>query len=131
MASNSFGSPATQNDLSLANLANPAYGNNNLVHITGSSVPNDTLTGVSGCPVLGPLRDNGGPTRTHALMSRSVGIDKGNALGTHPLTGNPPQNDQRGLPHPRVSGPFADIGAFEIDQVDIVFNSGFDGCPSG
>ena len=53
---------------------------------------------------LGPLGDNGGPTRTHALLSDSPAIDAGsNPLGL--LT------DQRGLA--RQIGSAVDIGAFE------------------
>jgi len=31
-------------------------------------------------PLLGPLADNGGPTKTHALLEGSPAIDKGNSL---------------------------------------------------
>ena len=79
--------------------------------------PGVATTGV--CPLLGPLRDNGGPTKTHALLSKSPGIDEGDAGAA--------LYDQRGFW--RVSGLSADIGAYEIDQADVVFNSGFDGCP--
>lgn len=60
----------------------------------------------------------------------SAGIDKSNALATNPATGNPLQYDQQGSPHARISGAVADIGAYEIDQSDTIFNSSFDGCPS-
>jgi hypothetical protein len=57
-------------------------------------------------PKLGPLQDNGGPTPTMALLPGSPAIDAGsNPLG---LT-----SDQRGY-SPRVVGPAADIGAFEV-----------------
>ena len=97
------------------------HGANNFVSggvIGGPVFPGDTLT--SGCILLGPLRDNGGPTPTHALMSRSILIDKGDTeAGDQPL-------DQRGLP--RVSGAAADIGAYEIQKDDIIFNTSFEGC---
>jgi len=32
-------------------------------------------------------------------------------------------------PHARVSGNSADIGAYEVQKDDIVFDGGFDGCP--
>ena len=65
-------------------------------------------------PLLGPLRDNGGPTFTQALLSGSVAIDKGNASGS--------TADQRGFTRPvdqpdipNVSGgDGSDIGAFEF-----------------
>jgi hypothetical protein len=56
---------------------------------------------------LGPLADNGGPTRTHALLPGSPAINAGsNPAG---LT-----FDQRGFNYARVQGAAADIGAFEM-----------------
>ena len=55
-------------------------------------------------PRIGPLDDNGGPTRTHALLGGSPAIDA--VAGTCP----PPAADQRGLP--RIAP--CDIGAFEV-----------------
>jgi hypothetical protein len=74
------------------------------------------LSGVD--PGLDPaLRDNGGPTFTHALLSTSVAIDHGKAFGA--IT------DQRELPRLRDSGAAAnalggdgsDTGAFELQDV--------------
>lgn len=72
--------------------------------------------------MLGPLKFNGGPTQTHARLGHSPGIDQG---------GNPSTlaYDQRGSPFARVSNAVADIGAYEVQQGDVVFNNGFDGCP--
>lgn len=56
-------------------------------------------------PLLGPLADNGGPTRTHELLPFSPAIDTAD-----PVTFAP--TDQRGLPRPAGS---ADVGAFERD----------------
>jgi hypothetical protein len=95
---------------------------NNLVHITGSEMPPDTLLGTQAVALLGPLRHNGGPTLTHALASNSPAIDAGNdleALGY----------DQRGAPFGRVSGNAADIGAYEYDRNDVIFVSGLEGSP--
>ncbi len=50
-------------------------------------------------PELGPLADNGGPTRTHALLSGSPAIDAGPP--------DAPPTDQRGAPRN------PDIGAYE------------------
>jgi subtilisin-like proprotein convertase family protein len=64
-------------------------------------------------PLLGPLADNGGPTRTHALLFGSPAIDRGDQLavaGIAPV----PTFDQRGAPFSRVSGGRLDIGAFEF-----------------
>jgi hypothetical protein len=71
------------------------------------------LSGVD--PGLDPvLKDNGGPTPTHALLPGSVAIDRGNAFGA--------TTDQRGLPRPSdfpaianiESGDGSDVGAFEL-----------------
>ena len=62
-------------------------------------------------PGLAPLADNGGPTKTMALLSGSVAID----AGPDPVpsfTGN--QFDQRGAGYARVTGSSSDIGAFEF-----------------
>ena len=97
----------------------------NLVRIPGAgALPADTLSGQ--CPLLRPLRNNGGWTATHALASRSIAIDH----GTNPLDD---KQDQRGTAgdaalYPRVSNGVADIGAFEVNQADTVFAAGFEGC---
>lgn len=78
-------------------------GADNLIRSSDLAVPPGTL---SANPLLGALANNGGPTRTHALMSGSPAINTGNnSLGL--------ASDQRGAGHPRVVGPRADIGAFE------------------
>ena len=61
-------------------------------------------------PELGPLANNGGPTKTHALLAGSRAIDAGDNAGV-------PATDQRGLPR-KKDGNFngvavVDIGAFE------------------
>ena len=57
-------------------------------------------------PNLGPLFNNGGPTRTHALQFPSPAIN----AGSNPL-GLP--DDQRGAGFPRVVNGIPDMGAFE------------------
>jgi hypothetical protein len=60
------------------------------------------------------LKDNGGPTPTHALLEGSIAIDRGNSFGL--------AVDQRGLPRPsdfpaignKEGGDGSDIGAFEL-----------------
>jgi hypothetical protein len=88
-------------------------GANNLImnHAAAIIVPADTI---SDDPKLGPLQNNGGPTLTHALLTNSPAIDKGNVGGF--------SQDQRLFP--RVVGSSADIGAFEF--VDAIFVDGFD-----
>jgi hypothetical protein len=118
IANNTYGPSMMSNDLTASGVT--ITGHNNLVRASSASLPADTI--VNRCPLLGPLRDNGGLTKTHALLSHSPGIDQGNNAAN--LT-----YDQRGAPNARMSGPAADIGAYEVQQGDIVFNNGFDGCP--
>lgn len=131
-SNNAYGSPATTpDDIGVASFVGnppitnttPTSGANNLAFATTIiGLPNTLTNGV--CPLLGPLHDNGGPTKTHALMSSSPAIDTGNtasaSIGIY---------DQRGLA--RVSGAKADIGAYEVQQNDVIFNNGHEGCSSG
>ena len=64
-------------------------------------------------PLLGPLKNNGGPTMTHALLSHSPAIDAGDP-NFNPYLFNPPLlYDQRGPGFPRIVNARLDIGAFE------------------
>jgi hypothetical protein len=56
---------------------------------------------------LGPLQDNGGPTRTMALLPGSPAIDSGDNTGA-------PDWDQRGPGFPRIVNGTIDRGAFEV-----------------
>ncbi|MCH8042402.1 MAG: right-handed parallel beta-helix repeat-containing protein [Planctomycetes bacterium] len=60
-------------------------------------------------PRLGRLANNGGPTKTHALLPGSPAIDAGD-----PNFAPPPQFDQRGAPFDRVVNGRIDIGAYEF-----------------
>jgi hypothetical protein len=78
-------------------------GANNLITSSNLPLPPDTI---SIDPRLAPLADNGGLTKTHALLDDSPAIDAGNnAAGL--------AYDQRGAGFPRVNGAQADIGAYE------------------
>ncbi|MEX2093485.1 MAG: choice-of-anchor Q domain-containing protein [Pirellulales bacterium] len=72
------------------------------------TAPGDLPPGMD--PLLGPLNDNGGPTKTHALLYGSIAIDAGDDTFTPP-----PDHDQRGEPFARVFGGRMDIGAFEAE----------------
>ena len=87
------------------------FGNSSGLHFFGI---------LAGClfnynPLLGPLKDNGGPTLTHALLPGSPALDAG--LGG-------PATDQRGAPRPvddpaipnASPGDGSDIGAFEFGR---------------
>ena len=94
-------------------------GSHDLVVDAGAiALPADTITAD---PMLGPLADNGGPTRTLALLDGSPAID----AGSNPLD---LEFDQRGDGFPRVVGIAADIGAIESPGVDTdtIFADGFE-----
>lgn len=89
-------------------------GSNNLINDVAQVGLNGTI---NADPLLGPLRLNGGPTATHALLPGSPTINAGN--NTRNFT-----TDQRGAGFPRVLGGVPDIGAYEIDP-DRIFVDGF------
>jgi hypothetical protein len=92
----------------------PIGGSNDLVMASEEPVPGDTIPDD---PLLAPLADNGGATKTHALGDGSPALDRG-------LPGNWATH-QRGPGFPRVLNGVADIGAFERDP-DVIFINGFD-----
>lgn len=74
---------------------------------------------------IGPLRDNGGPTFTHALLPGSEAIDATAPQGCIEQSGGPLLNDQRGAP--RIAGVRCDVGAYEYGAViDRIFRNGFE-----
>jgi hypothetical protein len=92
-------------------------GTDNLVVSSNVALPPGTL---SIDPMLGPLRNNGGLTRTRVPMTGSPVIDLGNNVqGT--------AADQRGSGYPRTLGAAPDIGAVESPGDDDIFWDGFDG----
>jgi hypothetical protein len=70
-------------------------------------------------PMLGPLANNGGPTKTHAPLAGSPAIDAGDLAALEGINGVP-LFDGRGAPFGRVfdgdgaGGARIDIGAFEV-----------------
>jgi hypothetical protein len=119
LANNHYGTPPLDSDFSFYKLVqtDAVTGLNNLVREGHGAAPAGSMHGA--CPLLGPLRDNGGVTKTHALLRGSPGIDGGNNAVDVAY-------DQRLAPYNRENG-FPDIGAYEI-QPEIVFDAGFDGC---
>ena len=89
-----------------------------------------TITGspLTADPLLGALRDNGGPTPTMAPAPTSPAIDAGSAFGL--------ATDQRGAPRPSDFGSIAnvgdgsDIGAYEARRPRAVVRAG-DGSSAG
>jgi hypothetical protein len=65
-------------------------------------------------PKLGQLRNNGGPTKTLALLPGSAAIDSGNPNGCTDGKGNLLKTDQRGEPRPdKEDSSGCDRGAYE------------------
>ena len=90
-------------------------GNSQGATITPAQFTDQIGTGASPKdPLLGPLKNNGGSTQTHALLAGSTAIDKGDSGGS--------STDQRGYPRPAdlpgianvTGGDGSDIGAFEV-----------------
>jgi hypothetical protein len=61
-------------------------------------------------PMLAPLGNYGGPTRTQILLCGSPALDRGDNNGA-------PATDQRGVPRP--AGAAVDIGAVEMQKVQV------------
>jgi predicted outer membrane repeat protein len=76
----------------------------NLVFTDPQSLFTDPSDIVGIDPLLGPLANNGGPTKTHALLKGSPAINTGDDSLA-------PSTDQRGVKRPQ--GPHVDIGAYE------------------
>ncbi len=68
--------------------------------------PTDIVPGAKVSKIIGKLKNNGGPTKTHALPKGSPAIDA--IPSSDPSCGG---TDQRGVARPRGAG--CDIGAFE------------------
>ena len=95
------------------NIFNDAAAVNSLGYNVSSDDGGGLLTGpgdqTETDPLLGSLRDNGGPTLTHALLPGSPAIDTGD-----PSFSPPPAYDQRGPGFDRVVNGRIDIGSFEV-----------------
>jgi len=74
----------------------------------GGGVLNGPGDQINTDPLLGPLRDHGGPTLTHLPLRGSPAIDAGDPNFTPP-----PFHDQRGPCFDRVFGPRIDVGSVE------------------
>ncbi|MFL5328584.1 MAG: choice-of-anchor Q domain-containing protein [Gemmataceae bacterium] len=107
-------------DLSFASATNVG-GNHNLIGVadqgnfTLTGTNNSSLLGTAASPLdphLGALANNGGPTKTHALLHNSGAIDQGETSPSSPST------DQRGTGYPRAyslaSTKVSDVGAYEL-----------------
>ena len=69
-------------------------------------------------PKLGPLQNNGGPTKTLALLTGSPAI---NRADDQDCSGQAKNVDQRGVTRPQ--GPHCDIGAYEYQSADLALTA--------
>src|SRR5205807_473847 len=73
-------------------------------------------------PKLGPLQNNGGPTKTLALLTGSPAI---NRADDQDCSGQAKNVDQRGVTRPQ--GPHCDIGAYEYQSADLALTASVQG----
>jgi hypothetical protein len=84
----------------------------------GFDRPTDEVNVSEDALKMGPLRDNGGPTETHALGESSIAIDLIPEEECVYPNGQPLTTDQRGEPRPEAGGTMCDVGAFERQPED-------------
>ncbi|PWU13862.1 MAG: hypothetical protein C5B50_18560 [Verrucomicrobia bacterium] len=94
--------------------------NGTIVNVAHNLSTDTTPTGSSwtssqkSYPLLAPLANNGGPTKTMALLYTT-----NPAYAQIPASDGFPTNDQRGLPRPGLGKTQADIGAYEVSPPSI------------
>ena len=130
IASNASGSG--RNDLNLIGTSFSNTSSHNFIRDPnpGTSVPADTIVGK--CPLLHPLKldlSEGAGYWNRFILRPSIKSEVVDA-GSNPFGLG---SDQRGgatdaTKPERVSGAAADIGAYEVNQDDIIFDSEFEGC---
>ncbi len=89
----------------------PSQGYNLVGSVTGCAFAPATGDLIGSDPELGPLRNNGGPTSTHALSATSPARNAGDPNGCASWPGMLLPSDQRGYARPQEGR--CDIGAFE------------------
>ena len=109
---------ANNYELSKTSAPNDCNGLTSLDYNLVLTLANCTITGATSNniygsdPMLSPLQDNGGPTRTKALSTGSPAIDKGNPSGCTDNFGATLTTDQREYVSP-INGR-CDMGAYEF-----------------
>lgn len=100
---------AVADDIAGANVAADSFCNLIGTGGAGGLVNGTNFNQVGVNPRLGPLANNGGATKTHALLAGSPAIN----AGSNSSVPNGLVADQRGPGFQRVAGGFVDIGAYE------------------
>ena len=109
--------PATLKNTIVANNVSDDCSGHDIIS-NGYNLDSDNTCGFTGTgdlpntdPLIGPLRDNGGHTKTHAIQAGSPAIDAGDNTVC-------PATDQRGITRPQDgdgdSKAVCDIGAYEL-----------------
>jgi predicted outer membrane repeat protein len=113
IANNTAGDMNAPADVGIVTGHGALQGADNLV--IASNVTNPAVITATTDPLLGPLRNNGGPTKTHQLMHGSPAIAIGNIVSLPPAI----STDQRGIGYRRTTGvnATADLGAVEFDSI--------------
>jgi hypothetical protein len=122
LAANLASSGGGIRNLSTVNMLNTIVALNSGGNLTSSGVGTVNDLGhnlLSGNPLLGPLADYGGPTKTMAPLAGSPAIDAGDdsalaAIAAAQGVAAADTTDQRGIGFVRLFGPHLDIGAFEL-----------------
>jgi hypothetical protein len=113
IANNTAGPSNTPADVFIYPGAGSLAGTDNLV--VASNVSDPLVITLTADPQLGPLRPNGGRTRTHMLLPGSPALGKGNTMDLPPTIAT----EQRGTGYPRTTGAGAnvDLGAVQFDSI--------------
>jgi hypothetical protein len=123
--------PEIENDASSIVTANNfnLFGSNGNAGVIGFTPgPTDIVPGVSLAQILGPLKNNRGPTQTHALLPGSPAIDAGDPGGCRDSQGASISTDQRGFAR-HIDGnndgaARCDIGAVEFSASSATLSAG-------
>jgi len=99
---------------------------------TDDSCGTDTLIGATPSAfedlALAELADNGGATKTHALLAGSVAIDAGDtdACAAAPISNLDQRGDVRPIDGDGDGTAICDVGSFEAADAGLIFADGFD-----
>ena len=131
MSSNTFGASATKDDFFVVS-GDTVSGDHNLIRNPGTAVPGDTITGK--CPLLYPGRFTFFNKQWQFPIRHEVKSPATN-VGSNPLNLTADQrggsitatSPKRSSGEPNTNAA-PDIGAYEINEADEIFDNRFEGC---